>query len=322
MLKAIKDAETLRKMRWKDGDDTNEEMMDKEQMDELEELPSYFNWLQNCHGTLPRCPVEIDFEGSRDMFSTFLMMTPAERDTTNPDGVVFYDSTIAEASERRNQIGAYAHISNPSNTLTTPTATRSTAAKALAAFEKKMKVGEDTWSQFEYASDWTTWKTKHLGKLIINDMGDMLKDTFVIPIDGQDDPDVVKLYEKQNTHLFIALQDAVKTKEGLTIVKRFTAAMDGVSAWTELVRHYDHDTSAIEKTKYVFGLICTSRIPLNHKGLAPAIDVFKNWVIEHNHYCECGTEMPPNQELLHFERYISSIDKLREIKKLMDVQED
>jgi len=114
MLKAIKDAETRRKMRWKGGDDTQAEVMEEMHMEELEELPSYFNWLQNNHGSLPHCPVEVDFEGSREMFDTFLQMTPVERETTDPNGVVLYDRVLADASEMRNRIGAYAHISNPS----------------------------------------------------------------------------------------------------------------------------------------------------------------------------------------------------------------
>ena len=82
MLKAIKDAETRLKMRWKGGDDTQDELMDETLMKELEEIPNYFNWLQNNHGSLPHCPVEVDFEGSREMFATFMVMTPEE--SSNP----------------------------------------------------------------------------------------------------------------------------------------------------------------------------------------------------------------------------------------------
>ena len=32
------------------------------------------------------------------------------------------------------------------------------------------------------------------------------------------------------------------------------------------------------RTKYLLGLIVYSKIPVNHKGLAPAIETFNRWV--------------------------------------------
>ena len=80
---AIKDDETLKKMRWKDPDTQLVEMMDQTQMDELKQVPSFLNWLQNTHGTLPDHPVDICHDRIRPMFDMFLNMSPAERQTAD-----------------------------------------------------------------------------------------------------------------------------------------------------------------------------------------------------------------------------------------------
>jgi len=137
-----------------------------------------------------------------------------------------------------------------------------------------------------------------------------------------DDPDEVKLYKKKNTLLFMALQEAIETNEGLTIIKRHSKKMDGVAVWNDLSNHYDSDIAAITRTKYLFGLICSSKIPANHKGLAAAIDSFRRWVIEHNYFCKTNENISEDQELIYFERYIGGIKELTACKKIMDVQED
>ena len=225
LLKAVQDDEVLKRMRWKDPDQQQDELMSDDQIEELKELPSFLNWLQNNHGTLPRHPVDISANElqMRVVFDLYLNMTPAERQTNDPNGVVSYDVAIASESEKRNKLGAYAPGAVTSttggNNLTTPDNCRSAAAKALYAFEKKIKPNENNWTKFQNASEWTRWKIRHMGILTINDMDDLIDDGIAVPEEGVDDADAVKLYKKKNTLLFMALQEAVETNEGLTIFR-------------------------------------------------------------------------------------------------------
>ncbi len=109
--------------------------------------------------------------------------------------------------------------------------------------------------------------------MVINDLIEITDKKYNVPVDGTDDDNEVMLYKKKNTLLFMALQDAVETSEGLTIIKKHTDEMDGVAVWVwrDLCSHYDDNVAAITRTKY-FSLFCSSKIPLNHKGLAAAID--------------------------------------------------
>ena len=54
MTLGAKDAEILKRMRWKSYPAETERLMTDEQMDDLDELVSFFNWSQNCHGTYRR----------------------------------------------------------------------------------------------------------------------------------------------------------------------------------------------------------------------------------------------------------------------------
>ena len=86
------------------------------------------------------------------MFDIFANMTPAERQTTDPNGEVAYDPVIAAESEKRkglNLISNATSSTNGNNGLTTLANCRSAAAKALLAFEKKIKPNEGSWAKFE-----------------------------------------------------------------------------------------------------------------------------------------------------------------------------
>ncbi len=327
MTLATKNADTLKRMRWKDYPAETERLMTDEQMDDFEELASFFNWSQNCHGTLPKNPIVLVPETIINEFTLFKGLGPVERETTDAGGVVLYNPTIAKESEKRNKLGAYAPnasaaVSSGGNGLTTPVSCRSNAAKALLAFEKKIRPNEDSWGKFASAAEWTKWKGRHAAVMVINDLIDITEPNYPVPVSGTDDPDEVTLYMKKNTVLYMALQEAVETSEGLTIVKKHSKQRDGVAIWRELCAHYDDNIAAITRTKYLLGLICSNKIPLNHKGLAAAIDNFNRWVIEHNYFCKPAQSISDQQRLIYFERYIENIEELKSSKKMMDITED
>ena len=331
LINAAKDAEILKRMRWKDPVSQVDELMSEEQINEFKQLPSFFNWMQNTHGTTPKHPVDVVPENVRKTFELFLVMGPTERQTSDPQGEVLYNPQLAAESEKRNMLNAPNPAANTASAtsttssnsgLTTPTTCRSNAAKALLTFEKKIRPNEDTWTKFDNAAEWTTWKVKHLGIMTLNDLSEITEDGYNVPAAGRDDPDEVTLYKKKNTLLFMALQESVQTSEGLTIIKKHTAKMDGVAVWKELCKHYDDDIAAETRTKYLLGLICANKIPINHRGLAAEIEKFNRWVIEHNHFCTPSQSISDQQRLIYFERYIEDIEDLKVTRKVMAMQED
>ena len=173
LINAIKDAEMLKKMRWKAPDTQQDERMTQSEIEEVKLLPSFINWMQNNHGTLPNHPVDICVDKARFLFDTFKNMSPTERQTMYTNGDVKYDPTIAAVSEARNSLTGATSSTSGSTGLTTPANCRSAAAKALFAFEKKIKPNEDSWTKFKSASEWTRWKVKHMGILTVNDMVDI-----------------------------------------------------------------------------------------------------------------------------------------------------
>ena len=137
IVKACKDHETLMRMRWKDYPTNTDDLMSEEQIEHFKELPSFFNWMQNNHGTLPDHPVDVVTDNVRTLFMLFVDMDADERETADPSGVVKYDKDIALASEERKKLGAFANppaASNSGNSggLTLPSKCRSAAANASA----------------------------------------------------------------------------------------------------------------------------------------------------------------------------------------------
>ncbi len=175
IIKACKDPETLKRMRWKDYPDNKVELMSEEQIEHFKELPSFFNWMQNNHGTLPDHPVDVVPDNVKTLFTWFIDMDADERETPDVSGVVKYDKGQALESEKRKKLGAYADPSTTaaSGGLTTPTKCRSAAANALLAFEKKLRPNEDSWTAFTNSAEWTNWKVRHAGIMTLNDVRDV-----------------------------------------------------------------------------------------------------------------------------------------------------
>ena len=323
MSDGCKSDEILKRVKFKDGDDQKEAFLTEDEVEELKLVESYFNWEQNQHGTLPACILDIPAVTTRERFDVFLSLDAHGRQG-NADGTVSYDFDQALASERLNKIGRYdpSVSSGGGPRLNTPAKCRSDAAEALINFEKKIKLGGDSWSPLETAADWRAWKIKHEAHLVLTDMKDIVDDNYTPPsVTNGDDKEVVSLYEKKRTALFLSLFENIETTEGKIIVRKHSATSDGVAAWKELVAHYENDMSAVTRTQQLLELIIASRIPKNHKGLAASIDTFKKWIDEHNNYCEAGHSINADQQLIYLERFISSIEDLVRTKELMQIQE-
>ena len=328
LTKLTSNPEALKKARWKNGDPKGDELLDEDSFEEVQLSTSYLNWVQNNKGPVLRSPISIQLDTDRESFERFLVLDDTARGA-NADGVVMYDEAVARESER--------HIlsMNPTPIPTPPVPASSAAstsgnssattfsddAKKLYAFEKKLKPGDEKWTDFEKDSDWSNWKIMHFAKLGLSDMDEIVKPGYVIPSQANgDSAEAMTLYKKQNLKLFTLLKAHVKTNEGITFVKTHHSTFDGVSIWKDLENHYDDDMAAIQRAKFFHELITTSLMD-SRTGLVNPIIVFRRWVLEYNYYAQTSDMMSKGQELTYFERYVRNVKEMAPIKIMLDAQE-
>eukprot|EP00986_Skeletonema_menzelii_P015210 scaffold11296_cov157-Skeletonema_menzelii.AAC.1 len=92
----------LKKVKFKNGDETTAPRITSAEESELKLIPSYINWEQNNYATLPDNPVDLIDTASRYRFNIFLCLDANGRQG-NTDGTVSYSHTVAFESERRNR---------------------------------------------------------------------------------------------------------------------------------------------------------------------------------------------------------------------------
>ena len=96
-------------VRWKDGDPSKKEMITEEMFDDLLLVPSFLNWLQNLHGTLPDYPIDICADVTLRKFNMFLLLDDHGRGGKHGDGTVSYKQGRAECGECGGEVVPVAH---------------------------------------------------------------------------------------------------------------------------------------------------------------------------------------------------------------------
>ena len=96
---AVKKGYVRKHVRWKNGDPTGQEMITEEMFDDLLLVPSFLNWLQNLHGTLPDYPIDICADVTLRKFNMFLLLDDHGRGGKHGDGTVSYKQGRAECGE-------------------------------------------------------------------------------------------------------------------------------------------------------------------------------------------------------------------------------
>jgi hypothetical protein len=110
LLIVSKDPNVVNSLKWRNPKKNNtEETIPADAQNELEELPSYVNWLQNRYATVNFGFIEdvLEVRATRKSFLLFLRMSPKARQG-NADGTVDYDEDQALKSEEYNQLGRFA----------------------------------------------------------------------------------------------------------------------------------------------------------------------------------------------------------------------
>ena len=92
--------------------------------------------------------------------------------------------------------------------------------KKLIAFNKKAKPPDSTFPEFKSEADFIKWKTLFLSKLVLTYDEDIFDPSYVAPsLANGDSNAAVKLYNRQNVHLYTALlSESVTTLAGSRLI--------------------------------------------------------------------------------------------------------
>ena len=95
-------------------------MITEEMFDDLLLVPSFLNWLQNCHGTLPEYPIDIGADVTLRKFNMFLLLDDHGRGGLHGDGTVSYDPSTAEKSNLHHKRSSVPPVVQPTPLPTPP----------------------------------------------------------------------------------------------------------------------------------------------------------------------------------------------------------
>jgi hypothetical protein len=107
LLDVRRNSDLFNALKFKDPETQQMVDLPDELKEEILDIKNYLNWLQNNHGTIKNCPIDVIKDTSRESFEHFLSMDPEERGGKD-DGTVWYDVKAARESEEFNKIGAFA----------------------------------------------------------------------------------------------------------------------------------------------------------------------------------------------------------------------
>ena len=329
LFNLLKEEDTRKEFRYKDGDDTTEEVLDDDDYDELCELRSFYFWLQNSHGTIPRCPIDFQAAYTAQMFNTFRMLPPIARPGADSEGNVEYDHDIALSNEQVNKIGAFAvnsnqasgHGGNRSNQgggNSKHNSSQSAEEKELAALRKRVKPSEQSYPKLGTTSQWPKFKSLMEAKLKMNNMGEVVEDGYVPPsLSAGDSKEAVELYDTKNLYLYTILSEQVTTTTGEGYIRDHPN--DGVAIWKKLVHHYEEEQPAKLRKDMLYELVTTTTLPEDCLELHAACLTFENYVATHNKLCTDPDErIHEKNKLKFFEKFIRHHSKLIAVKTSLD----
>lgn len=331
LLNKLKTEDSRKKFRYKDGDDTKEEILDDDDYDELCELRSLYFWLQNSHGSLPGCPIDFRARYTKDMLTAFRVLPSSARTGADQQGNVEYDHNIALGNEKINKIGAFAPIppsanggglsnggGNGGGNNSNFSGTQSNEEKELAAFTKRIKASDQSFPDLKSTSGWNKFKSIMIARLTLCKMGDIVQDGYVVPSSSRGDhQDAVDLYDTKNLYLYTLLCEHVSTPAGEGFIRDHPN--DGVAIWKKLINHYEKEQPATLRKDTLYELFATSTLPKDCPEVHKACLTFMDTVENHNKLCTDPDErVKDKMKLRHFEKFIRTYPALKDVKTTLD----
>eukprot|EP00984_Skeletonema_dohrnii_P036307 scaffold37134_cov255-Skeletonema_dohrnii-CCMP3373.AAC.1 len=92
-----------RRVRFKDGDESGDELFDDREYEDLMNICSYLNWRQNSRGRVEEVPIDIRAETTRKGFCAFIALPIKSRKGADQAGDVAYDPDLALCYEEINK---------------------------------------------------------------------------------------------------------------------------------------------------------------------------------------------------------------------------
>ena len=314
LFNRLKTEDTRKEFRYKEGDASNEELLDEDDYAELCELRSFYFWLQNSHGTLPRCPIDFQAMYTRGMLTTFWMLPSTARPGADQEGNVEYDQTIALSNEQVNKIGAFAttppptgqggNQSNQGGGNSKSNSTQSAEEKELAALQKRVKPSEQSYPELKSTSQWPKFKNLMEAKLKMGKMGDIVENGYVPPsLSAGDSKEAVELYDTKNLYLYTILHEQVTTTVGEGFFRDHPN--DGVAIWKKLMHHYEEEQPATICKDMLYELFTTTTLPADCLEVQAACLTFEDYVASHNKLCtDPNGRVNDKNKLKFFEKFI------------------
>eukprot|EP00986_Skeletonema_menzelii_P018740 scaffold26697_cov202-Skeletonema_menzelii.AAC.1 len=333
IYKGLMQDEVRKRIRFKDLDTNEQEVLDDDQYEEVLDLVNYLRYMQNSRGTIVRCLIDVQTMTDRNSFLAFVTLPPSGRGG-EADGTVNYDADIALKNEEINKIGAFApSIIAPGSTSsnnqsassarggTTNTSTSSDEEKQLENFKKKFKPSEQTYPELSSDAQYVKWKSLFEAKLKLADLGQIVVSTYTAPVSPPASTAAVELHDRRNLALFTLLTEKVTTDAGISIVLDYTDTEDGIGIWKALKQHYNDDMSAVQRAAFILELISTGTMAPQCKQLEKSVNKFRSLITEYNSYCKPSEKITDTQALTHFERYIRTNDPLHSVRTQLDAQD-
>ena len=310
-------------IKWKNPQTQQEELLSDDKKLWVEKVISFINHLQNDYGGKIMYPVDLS-NLDYNHFQRFCTLTTSEGGHPTP-----YNHTAALQSEIRNHLGPYALApppSTPANTSGNPSSTggnnsfnsrgNSTQLTAIeqqiALFVKSLPadlnfpiLGPDT--------NYVEWQLTAEGYLELKDIP-ILSPGYSVPSDVTSDE--YKLYSKQNTFLYLKLQQNCKTTASIRAVTAHRSDKNGRAVYLQIEKDNTGGSLTAElRAKYFHHLIHTMVAQKRSGEYASELNRFHSTVAEYNTVCQPGAELDGEPLLIQMERFITPLPELKLVEK-------
>ena len=310
-------------IKWKNPQTQQEELLSDDKKLWVEKIISFINHLQNDYGGKIMYPVDLS-NLDYNHFQRYCTLTTAEGGHPTP-----YNHAAALQSEIRNHLGSHALApppSTPANTSGNPSSTggnnssnsrgnstQLTAIQQQIALFVKSLPADLAFPTLGPTTNYIEWQLTAEGYLELKDIP-ILSPGYSVPSDVTSDE--YKLYSKQNTFLYLKLQQNCKTNASMRAVKAHRSDKNGRAVYLQIEKDNTGGSLTAElRAKYFHHLIHTMVAQKRSGEYVNELNRFHSTVAEYNTVCQPGEELEGVPLLTQMERFIAPLPELKLLEK-------
>src|SRR6056300_1164333 len=302
-------------IKWKNPQTHQEELLSDDKKLWVEKVISFINHLQNDYGGKVMYPVDLS-NMDYDHYQRFGTLTTSEGGHPTP-----YNHAAALQSEIRNHLGPHALASPPSTSANTSgnspnsrgNSTQLTAIQQQIALFVKSLPGDLNFPTFGPNTNYVEWALTAEGFLELKDIP-ILSPGYSVPSDVTSDE--YKLYSKQNTFLYLKLQQNCNTTASIRAVKAHRSDKNGRAVYLQIEKDNTGGSLTAElRAKYFHHLIHTMVAQKRPGEYTKELSRFHSTVAEYNTVCQPGAELDGEPLLIQMERFITPLPELKLVEK-------